>query len=193
MQNTKYWFYAPGFISFADDIFEELYTHKEHWFPERKMFMYGKEVTLKRKSCVFSDLQLPLKDQDAEKIKIYGMDAHDWSESKQIIKLREFLKDQLKIQFDYCLTHLYPDENAAISWHYDREALKTPIVSISLGDSRKFRLKPKNSSVHTDEYVLNHGDMFVMKVGCQQNYLHCVPKETDKKGPRINLTLRKFE
>lgn len=90
--------------------------------------------------------------------------------------------------------HLYPDEKAGISWHNDREAMKTPIISISLGDTRKFRLRPiTETKLYSTEYELNHGDLFLMKTGCQTQYKHCVPGESSKKLPRINLTFRQIE
>ena len=96
--------------------------------------------------------------------------------------------------FDYVLVHIYTSGKAKISWHFDTEALNSPIASVSLGASRKFRLKEKGRKKGWDhEIVLNSGDLLVMNKGCQQKYLHCVPAELKVKEPRINLTFRQYE
>ena len=191
MDNTKYWFYSSNFIPFADDIFHQLISDIDKYFPERTMFLYGKTVKLKRRSCIVTSTT-----SMNDKI-LYNSDDlpfFDWTECSQIERCKQFLNEKLKINFDYCLVHLYPDEKAGIGWHFDKEALKTPIVSISLGETRKFRLRPfSETKSWSNEFELKHGDMFLMKTGCQQNYKHCVPVETSSKKARINLTFRRLE
>lgn len=185
MENTKLWFYAPNFLPFADELFSELMGMAETIFPIRSTVLYGREVTLKRRSSIFTDSGTSYKSTELLRL--------GWSVSPQLARCKQYLADQLKIDFDYCLVHLYPDEKAAISWHFDREALQTPIVSISLGETRKFQLRPRDQKAPTHEYRLSHGDLFLMKTGCQQAYQHRVPAESSPLNPRINLTFRKIE
>lgn len=185
MENTDIWFYAPKFIPFADDIFSELMSQESKFFPERTMVLYGRSVSLKRRSSIITDCETsPYKATDVVTFK--------WSECGSVLKCKQFLKDTLKLDFDYCLCHLYPNEQAGIAWHVDKEAMTTPIVSISLGETRKFCMKDLKTGEQKD-FELGHGDLFLMKTGCQQKFKHCVPKETKSKGPRINLTFRRIE
>ena len=186
MENTDVWFYAPKFIPFADEVFAELMSNESEFFPERTMVMYGREVNLKRRSCIVTDRTYsPYKATDVVNFK--------WSESPGVEKCKQFLKDKLGLDFDYCLCHLYPNESAGIAWHFDKEAMTTPIVSISLGETRKFCMKELGENQVQTDFELEHGDMFLMKTGCQQRFKHCIPKETRKRGPRINLTFRRIE
>ena len=111
------------------------------------------------------------------------------------------VEEKLHLNFDYLLIHIYDDGKASIGWHNDKEALNSNIVSLSFGASRKFRLKPIGMTRGwTDEYLLSHGDLFLMKgpredkpLGCQRLYLHTVPVEAKVKGSRINMTFRVSE
>jgi len=40
------------------------------------------------------------------------------------------------------------------------------------------------------EWDLNAGDLIIMKVGCQSQYKHTVPKQLRVTKPRLNLTFR---
>jgi alkylated DNA repair dioxygenase AlkB len=118
----------------------------------------------------------------------------DWSESKTISHIKELTEARFGVKFDYVLVHLYRDGNDMINYHADKEAMHTPIASISLGATRKFRFRRKNqTSGFEKEYHLKSGALVLMKTGCQQEYIHGVPQEKKVTMPRINLTLRKFE
>jgi len=81
-----------------------------------------------------------------------------------------------------------------ISWHNDKEALNTPVASISLGATRLFRFRDiKETKGWEYELNLKSGDLVYMKEGCQRKYKHAVPVQKKVKDPRINLTFRQFE
>jgi len=42
------------------------------------------------------------------------------------------------------------------------------------------------------EFILNGGDLLIMKIGCQKEYNHWVPIEKKVLDSRINLTFRKY-
>ncbi len=96
--------------------------------------------------------------------------------------------------YDYVLVHIYLDGNSGIAWHSDKEATESYVCSISLGQSRKFRLREKGRKTgYNHEFILGHGDLFLMKVGCQTMYEHCVAVEKRVTEKRINLTFRQYE
>ena len=70
------------------------------------------------------------------------------------------------------------------------------IVSISIGATRKFRIKPKLFKIYQD-YDLKSGDVIVMGGNMQKEFKHEIVKVTGKKAAliskRINITFRQFK
>lgn len=96
------------------------------------------------------------------------------------------------MQFDYVLCHYYPDGNASINWHNDKEALDSDVVSVSFGSQRYFRFRLIGKTKGwIDQFELEHGDVFHMLCGCQRKLEHCVPVQKRITEPRINLTFRR--
>jgi alkylated DNA repair dioxygenase AlkB len=121
------------------------------------------------------------------------MPAFHWKECALIEKIKEELENKLGTYFDYCLAHCYPDGEASIGWHNDKEALETDVVSISFGATRKFRFRKLGETKgYCKEFNLGNGDVLHMLSGCQKIYKHSVPVEKTVKTPRINLTFRKY-
>lgn len=90
------------------------------------------------------------------------------------------------------LCNYYRDGNDSIGWHSDDEKEMPPghvISSLSLGDSRTFKIKPKIKGAEYFSFQLKNADLFVMGGKFQQHYLHHIGKEANK-GERINLTFR---
>jgi alkylated DNA repair dioxygenase AlkB len=79
-----------------------------------------------------------------------------------------------------------------MGWHSDNEKelveLAT-IASISLGDSRDFVFKHKNTK-QSIRIHLESGSLLVMKGAIQDHWLHALPKTKKSKNPRMNLTFR---
>ena len=55
----------------------------------------------------------------------------------------------------------------------DKEALNSSIYSVSIGGTRKFSIKDKNTK-EVISFELEDGDLFIMKPGCQERYEHCI-------------------
>lgn len=144
-----------------------------------------------RKSCFFT--------HNLEKARKYlpgysYIQGYLWNTSSVVSKLKEEIEQKYQTYFDYVLIHIYEDGSAAIGWHNDKESLFEEIISVSFGQSRKFRIKPIGQTKGwTHEYNLGDGDVFHMHAGCQLNFTHTVPKEVTVKGSRVNFTFRKFD
>lgn len=157
----------------------------------REVIPMCRERSASRKSCVFGDFYYA------------GVECYTWKECPQVLldligEVQEITGDH----YDYCLVHLYEDGNSYIGWHNDKEASYHQVASLSLGTPRKFRLRKLkgrdrdwsgSGSGSGYEYVLQSGDLFVMKDACQRNWEHTVPKEQTIKTPRINVTFRMHE
>jgi len=66
-----------------------------------------------------------------------------------------------------------------------------PIVTISLGDRRVFRLRPWKGRGVRDFEVAN-GTVIVMPYDTNLTWTHEVPGRAQDRGRRISLTLRAF-
>lgn len=81
-----------------------------------------------------------------------------------------------------------------IGRHRDRrEALVpgSPIVTISFGEERTFRLRPYGSPGCRD-FAARHGSVFVMPYETNLAWTHEVPRRKQLEGRRISITIRAF-
>ncbi|ELR12433.1 DNA repair family protein [Acanthamoeba castellanii str. Neff] len=95
--------------------------------------------------------------------------------------------------FDVLLLNFYKDGSDYISLHSDDETSidRTAIASLSLGASRIFRLKQKGAKgIDRVDFLLESGDLLLMKDKCQDDLKHTVPKSSKVTEGRINLTFR---
>lgn len=68
----------------------------------------------------------------------------------------------------------------------------TPIVTVSFGEARVFRLR-KWKGDDTLDYVAEHGSVFVIPFEMNQRWTHEVPKLKRYQERRVSVTLRAFE
>lgn len=95
--------------------------------------------------------------------------------------------------FNMVLANFYKDGSHYIGNHSDSEeqlVKYAPIVSISFGDTRTFRIRSKNTGKVVKDIELTHLSYVVMGGKMQERYTHEVPKTTKSTKPRINLTFR---
>ncbi|WRT67200.1 uncharacterized protein IL334_004166 [Kwoniella shivajii] len=103
--------------------------------------------------------------------------------------------------FNFCLVNYYSSGVDSISYHSDSESFLGPnptIASLTLGYPRDFLLRHVNyknhprtgKAVEIEKFVLEDGDMVVMKGRTQHEWQHSIPKRKLAKG-RINITFRK--
>lgn len=101
-------------------------------------------------------------------------------------------------KFTQVLVNWYQDGHHYIGAHSDSErqlVKNSPIVSISLGCTRKFRIRNKKGIVK--DIAMDSDTAIVMGGHFQQEFKHEVPKIGGKKGAkvgsRINITFRIFK
>lgn len=108
-----------------------------------------------------------------------------------LLGVKERLQRELGRPFNSCLLNLYRNGQDSIGMHSDDESELGPepvIASISLGASRKFHLRPRETGLKLDLW-LPHGSLLCMRGTTQQRYRHGVPKCASSL-PRVNLTFR---
>ncbi|MEX1024992.1 MAG: alpha-ketoglutarate-dependent dioxygenase AlkB [Planctomycetota bacterium] len=96
--------------------------------------------------------------------------------------------------FNSVLCNLYRDGRDSNGWHSDDERALGPapvVASISLGATRRFRLRPKRGPAAAIALDLPSGSLLVMRAGTQATWQHTLPKTARDVGERINLTFRR--
>lgn len=103
-------------------------------------------------------------------------------------------------KFNQVLINWYENGLHYIGSHSDDETQlvkNSEILSISLGETRKFRIREKKDKKIVKEILLEHGTVVIMGGKTQKEFKHEIVKVSGKKGeklgPRINITLRQFK
>ncbi|TNE37617.1 MAG: alpha-ketoglutarate-dependent dioxygenase AlkB [Alphaproteobacteria bacterium] len=98
---------------------------------------------------------------------------------------------------DCCLVNYYAGSNAKMGLHQDRDErdLSAPVVSISLGDTARFRVGTDQRRGPTRSFKISSGDVLVLE-GPARTAFHGIDRIYPgtsallRDGGRINLTLR---
>ena len=128
----------------------------------------------------------------AEPIPDFLSDLHEWVNTKLGYG-----------SFNQLLINWYVNGHHYIGKHSDDETQLipgSPIVSISLGAERKFRMRPReksNGKTSYHDFNLVSGDIIVMGGKTQKEFTHEIVKVSGVKGEnvgkRINITFRQFK
>lgn len=108
-------------------------------------------------------------------------------------EMRQAVSDRYRVEFDSVHVNLYRDGRDGVAWHGDRNrhTLTNPlVVTISLGEHRRFLLRPGTSGTPTRFFRPGGGDLIVMGGACQHEWQHMVPKEPKGAGARMSVTMR---
>jgi alkylated DNA repair dioxygenase AlkB len=93
------------------------------------------------------------------------------------------------------LANLYRDGADYMGWHSDDERALGPqpvIASLSLGATRRFRVKSRHAPARELALDLPAGSLLVMRGDTQEHFRHALPKTAKPVGERINLTFRRI-
>lgn len=129
-----------------------------------------------------------------------GVTYHAQAWPAPLKPLLELVRAKVEPKVNAAFCNLYRTGADSIGWHADNEVNLGPrypaditIVSISLGATRRFRMKPNKAREVRGEplhFDLAHGDLLVMRGACQRDWLHCLVKTKKPVKQRINLTFR---
>ena len=96
--------------------------------------------------------------------------------------------------FNSVLANLYRDGRDTMGWHSDdeRELGAHPVIaSLSLGATRRFRLRNRDDPRQALAVDLPPGSLLVMRGNTQRTTRHALPRTARPVGERINLTFRR--
>lgn len=147
---------------------------------------YGKIFPVPRKTAWYGD--------EGFNYSYSGINCNPEQWTHELLYLKNEIEKFLPGQnFNSVLLNMYRDGNDKVSWHADDEkelGINPTIASLSLGATRRFDLKHKDSPTSKYKFDLTAGSLIVMKGSLQHNWLHQIPAQKKISEPRINLTFR---
>jgi alkylated DNA repair dioxygenase AlkB len=163
--------HVPGWVSGADRLFEELLAARE--WGQRSRRMYDQTVREPRLTSG------------------WNLGSGEPLEPPVLEEMRAALSERYGREFDSAGFNLYRDGRDSVAWHADRIAkeIEDPIVAlVSLGDPRKFLLRPKGGG-KSRVFIPGRGDLLVTGGQTQRTWEHAIPKVAQA-GPRISIAFR---
>lgn len=179
--------YIEGRIKNTQLMFDDIISYKDRCNRFRYK-MYNNYVTSTKLSCIFVKNPEIMKKVNA---KSYGFSYKKLNTfiideaPDSLIKIWDIAENDLDNDFSYCLLNIYENRHDYVGWHKDKEAIfnvdgkiiESPIYSVSLGASRTFSIRSDEGDFSRD-YLMNDGDVIIMKDPFQSNYQHKVKKMT---------------
>jgi alkylated DNA repair dioxygenase AlkB len=159
--------WAPGWLAGSDVLFADLLATGP--WRQREVRMYDRLLEEPRLVAALPVEELP----------------------PALAAARRSLSGRYGVDFDSCFVNLYRDGRDSVAWHGDRNrhTMTDPlVVTISLGERRRFRLRPRGGGTSRG-FALGHGDLLVMGGATQHDWEHTVPKVASA-GARMSVTMR---
>jgi alkylated DNA repair dioxygenase AlkB len=165
---------VPGWVSGSDALFD-LLVRTADW-GQRTRKMWDHEVLEPRLTSW------------------WGAESGRPLEPPILERMRRALSDRYGVEFNSMGLNLYRDGRDSVAWHGDRIAreIAEPLVAIvSIGEPRRFLLRPKAKGVGlaTVRLMLGRGELLVTGGTTQRAWEHSIPKVASA-GPRMSLTFR---
>ena len=113
-----------------------------------------------------------------------------------LLEMKAQVESATGYSFPTAMGNLYRNGNDSNGYHADDEPElgdHPAIASVSLGETRTFRLKRKQKGSQSIGIELNHGDLVLMLPGCQQEWLHTITKTNRACQLRVNWTFRPYD
>jgi alkylated DNA repair dioxygenase AlkB len=121
-----------------------------------------------------------------------SMAQNPWAPT--LLSIKSDIEAIAGVDFNSVLINLYRNQQDSVGWHSDDEPElgQNPVIaSLSLGETRTFKLKHKTKKQEKPLAIdLVHGSLLLMAGTTQACWLHAIDKVRADKGPRINLTFR---
>lgn len=176
MRKTESVLLIPRVFSYLD---LQAFAHQVDW-TQNTIKIFGKEHLEPRLTAWFGPA--------------YKYSSIQWNEKPMpdfLAKLTREVEEYANYEFNAALLNFYRDGQDSMGWHSDDEPEidQTCIASLSIGASRKFKLRNKTNHDEQREFVLEHGSLLLMN-DYQKDWQHAVPKTKKVNEPRINITFR---
>lgn len=179
--------YYRNFLSTADaDNFFKTLLDELQW-EQYNIKIFGKSIPQPRLTALYAETDEPYT--------YSGLRLMPHPFTKELIDIRRRIEDVNQEKFTHCLANLYRNGRDSMGLHADdeKELGENPVIaSVSLGETRTFRLKHKYKKELKLILDLEPGSLLIMQGSTQHFWKHELPKTLKEKGPRINLTFRRI-
>lgn len=170
----------------ADDMSVLRKLHDETPWQHQEVLVWGKRHLQPRLTAWYGD---------PGKIYSYsGADMNPFPWTNLLLSIKREVEELVDHAFNSALLNLYRDNNDRMGFHSDNEPSlgdKPIIASLSFGATRKLIFKHKrDKSLDPIGVNLVSGSLLLMKGETQKNWNHGINRQTEKCGPRINITFR---
>jgi hypothetical protein len=111
---------------------------------------------------------------------------------RALIEAAGILSDRYRVPYDSLWLNLYRDGSDSTGWHRDRHSCRRPeciVPVLTLGVTRRFLVKPRAGG-RSMTLKPGSGDLIVMGGRSQENWVHCVPKDSTVAGLRISINFQ---
>ncbi len=162
---------APGWLPGHGELFDLLRT--EALWQQRERRMYDRQVLEPRLVAAWA-----------------GDSLADLP--PRLEEVRAAVSERYRVVFDSVLVNLYRDGRDGVAWHGDTVRKRLPsavVVTVGLGERRRFLLRPGDSGPAALELTTGQGDLVVMGGRTQHDWQHTVPKAA-RAGARMSVTMR---
>lgn len=148
------------------------------WRTER-IRLFGRARTVPRQVAWFGDPGVAYR--------YSGLDHRAGGWPAALDRLRFALSERFAPGLNFVLLNRYRDGHDWMGWHRDDErAIAGPVVSVSLGATRRLRLETAAGTVPVD---LEHGSVLVFDGALR----HALMRTRRPVAPRFNLTFRRID
>jgi alkylated DNA repair dioxygenase AlkB len=162
---------APGWLPRHSELFEDLHANAP--WQQRERRMYDRNLLEPRLVAAWSGREL---------------DALP----NRLQEIRAAVSQRYAVDFDSVLVNLYRDGRDGVAWHGDTVRKRLPetvVVTIGLGERRRFLLRRGTSGPAAITLETGQGDLVVMGGRTQHEWQHTVPKAA-RAGARMSITMR---
>jgi alkylated DNA repair dioxygenase AlkB len=169
LDSTAWVDYVPAWVRGHGRLMDEL-VRTTRWHSEKRP-MYERIVEVPRLLATFPD---------------------DGPGHPVLEDMRTLLVERYRSPFPHLSAALYRDGRDSVAFHGDqiaRDLQEALVATVSLGEPRRFVLKPREGQAPQHRFMLGWGDLVVMGGSCQRTWLHGIPKVAHA-GPRLVLMYR---
>lgn len=182
--NGEALFYPQTFTAAESDTLMHSLVTNIAWKHEA-ILMFGKQVMQPRLTAWYGD--------SGKRYSYSGITMQPLQWTGELLRIKQTVENIAGIQFNSALLNYYRNGQDSMGWHRDdeKELGTNPVIaSVSIGASRKFKLRYYSDKSITRSIQLTHGSLLLMRGETQHYWEHQLPKTSAEIGARINITFR---
>jgi alkylated DNA repair dioxygenase AlkB len=175
--------YRPGFLSPAERAALLAALLEETPWEDHELVIFGRRVPMPRRIAWYGPVDYSYS----------GVRHPARPLTPRLEAVRARLEAGAGLRFNAALVNLYRHGRDSMGWHSDDDydcGDRPAIASVSLGATRRFRLRSRPDGARRAAVDLEDGSLLLMTGDSQRRWQHSLARTARPAGPRINLTWR---